>query len=151
MKMALSPVEVYESTVIPRPVEEVWNAVRKFGALNKYVAAASSVTLSTEGADTTVGVVRDIAIGDKHVYETLLALDDVNHVLTYNILPYTDNAGVSPFPGKLVNYRATQKLHHISSTGETFMQWYATFLSDNPTETKSFVEGVFKAGFEGLA
>ena len=79
-----------------------------------------------------------------HLREQLLALSDVDHSFTYNIL-------VSPMPVK--DYVATFRLTPITVGNRTFAEWWADFNVTSGTEqamVDQIGDGVFVRGFEAL-
>ena len=95
----------YRSAVISPPVQKVWAAIRDFNALPAWHPAIVQSEIERELASDAIGCVRSFSLQDGgHLREQLLALSDVDHSFTYNIL-------VSPMPVK--NYVATFRLTPI--------------------------------------
>jgi Polyketide cyclase / dehydrase and lipid transport/Uncharacterised protein family (UPF0261) len=95
----------YRSAVISAPVQKVWAAIRDFNALPAWHPAIVQSEIERGLASDAIGCVRSFSLQDGgHLREQLLALSDVDHSFTYNIL-------VSPMPVK--NYVATFRLTPI--------------------------------------
>jgi len=133
---------VYQSGILPASPERVWEKVRDFNALPEWHPAIASSEL--EGAPGVGGVRHFFLQEGGELREKLLGLSDREHRCDYTILE-------SPMP--LKNYLATFKLYPITTTGETFMEWYASFDATDPaaeSDTVSTVSGVFSSGIESL-
>ncbi len=133
---------VYESGIISAPRQQVWEHIRDFNALPKWHPAIATSQLEG-GAG--VGVVRHFfLVGGGELREKLLGLSDQECSCSYTILE-------SPMP--LTNYLATLKLYPITTTQETFMEWYAYFDATDlasGAETVQTVHNVFASGIESL-
>lgn len=133
---------VYASGIIPAPPAAVWKRIRDFNALPAWHPAIASSELEGEPG---VGVVRHFFLTDGgELREKLLALADDEYSCSYAMLE-------SPLP--LKNYRARFRLHPVTATGETFMEWSAGFDITDPaaeSETTDIVNGVFSGGIESL-
>ncbi len=133
---------VYESGIISAPRQQVWEHIRNFNALPKWHPAIATSQL--EGS-TGVGVVRHFfLVGGGELREKLLGLSDQECSCSYTIIE-------SPMP--LTNYLATLKLYPITTTQETFMEWYAYFDATDlasAAETVQTVHNVFASGIESL-
>ncbi|MFC5182556.1 SRPBCC family protein [Actinomadura harenae] len=133
----------YASVVIDAPVDDVWTWVRAFGGIAEWHPALDSCVLQ-EGDDHTVGSVRRLTSGDAVFVERLTALDDAARTQTYEFLE-------SPFPVR--DYRATIRVAPVTSSGATFVEWWADYEADE-TETgwltPFFRDQVFAAGLAEL-
>ncbi len=135
--------KVYESVVIPGPIEEVWDVIRDFNSMPKWhPAIAESEIVKGTG----VGSVRRLILEDKsNIEEKLLALSDTDCKYTYSILK-------SPMP--MENYIATLSLSEITATNQTFAEWYSNFDVKDLSEEKNTintVRDVYKSGLGNLA
>jgi uncharacterized protein YndB with AHSA1/START domain len=136
---------VHASRVIATPIERVWAVIRQFDRLCDWHDAAVDGEIDDGRPHDAVGAVRSFHLADGTlVQEQLLALDDIDHRLTYGF--------VTPaFP--VDNYVATMHALPVTATGETFVQWSATF--DEPegragTHGEIIANAIFAAGLEGL-
>ena len=136
---------VYVSSVIPAPVNAVWDRVRDFNALPVWhPGIAESHIENGEPADR-VGCVRSFKLASgEGLREQLLGLSDFDLFCTYSILE-------SPMP--LENYVATLRLTPITDGDRTFIEWSAEF-DCAPDAESDLVEGigtnVFQGGFDAL-
>lgn len=136
----------FASTMIDAPVEAVWACVRDFNGLPDWNPGIVKSEIEDGLAADVVGCVRAFTLGNgTFVRERLLSLDDSRYSFTYNF--------VTPaFP--VENYIAGMELIPETSTGRTYVQWWATF-DEKPEDTGRFVEivsrDVFAAGLAALA
>jgi len=110
---------VYVSSVIEVPVARVWERVRDFNALPRWVPAVRESRIENGEPADRVGCVRDFRLqnGDR-LREQLLGLSDYEYFCSYSILE-------SPMP--LTNYVATLRLTPITDGDRTFAEWSAEF------------------------
>jgi hypothetical protein len=137
--------ETMSSAVVPADPDTVWRVIHDFDSLPAWVPAISASELEGGGLADQVGTVRNLTLGDGGtVRERLVALDDRTRSLTYAILE-------SPFP--VQDYRATIRVHPVTSTGESFVAWSVLFDCD-PAEAERlsafFATDVFGSGLDGL-
>jgi hypothetical protein len=136
---------VYVSSVIEAPVARVWEKVRDFNALPRWLPAVRESRIENGEPPDRVGCVRDFRLqnGDR-LREQLLALSDYEYFCTYSILE-------SPMP--LTNYIATLRLTPITDGDRAFAEWSAEF--DCAAEVADDLvtnigQNVFLAGFQAL-
>ena len=138
-------VKAYRSTVVNAPVQRVWAAIRDFNALPSWHPAIAKSEIEGGRASDAIGCVRNFLMKDGgHLREQLLALSDVDHYFTYNIL-------VSPMP--VNDYVATFRLTPITVGNRTFAEWWADFNVTSGTEQAMVAQigdDVFVRGFEAL-
>lgn len=136
---------VYVSTVIGAPVARVWEKVRDFNGLPRWVPAVRDSRIENGEPADKIGCVRDFHLqnGD-HLREKLLGLSDYDFFCTYSILQ-------SPMP--LTDYVATLRLTPVTDGDLTFAEWTAEF-DCAETDAAGLVDGigqnVFQAGFNAL-
>jgi len=137
--------KAYASAVINAPIDTVWKVVRDFNGLAYWHPAVPKSDIEDGKSPAEVGCIRSFYLTDgAHVREQLLALDDLEHKLTYCF--------VKPaFP--VENYIAWMKLDPISDGNKTLAQWTAHF--DEAPEDKGKYEEivsihVFAAGWNAL-
>ncbi len=133
-----SLVHAAAKTVIAAPADQVWQSVRDFNGLGKFVSA---VTKSTqEGAG--VGAVRTLTLaGGNQVAEKLERLDEQTHTLVYSMV------GPSPFLG----YLSTMAVRALDA-GQSEFSWSSTFVPQGTSavEAKAQMEGFYTLGGNGL-
>jgi Polyketide cyclase / dehydrase and lipid transport len=141
----MTMVRAYRSAVINSPLETVWATIRDFNALPSWHPAIAKSEIEGGLGSNAVGCVRNFSMKEGgHLREQLLALSDVDHCFTYNIL-------VSPMPVK--EYVATFRLTPITVGNRTFAEWWADFNVTSGTEQAMVAQigdGVFVRGFEAL-
>ena len=119
--------------------DAVWEVVRDFGGVAKWIGPVTGCTMAGEG----VGAVRTVTLeGGAEVQERLEALDDGARSLSYAIVS-------SPLP--IENYLSTIQVS-AASDDECEVAWSSTFdvAPADEAEMKTLVAGVYTAGFEGL-
>ena len=136
---------VYVSTVIDAPTARVWERVRDFNGLPRWVPAVRDSRIENGEPADRVGCVRDFHLqnGD-HLREKLLGLSDYDYFCTYSILE-------SPMP--LTDYVATLRLTPVTDGDRTFAEWTAEFdCADEVADalTGNIGQNVFLAGFNAL-
>jgi len=135
----------YVSTVIDAPVARVWEKVRDFNALPRWLPLVRESRIENGEPSDRVGCVRDFRLqnGDR-LREQLLGLSDYDYFCTYSILE-------SPMP--LTNYLATLRLTPITDGDRCFAEWTAEF-DCAPEAADELVtnigQNVFLAGFLAL-
>lgn len=138
--------EALASAVIPADPEVVWPLIRDFDGLPTWHPAIATSALRGGTASDRPGAVRTLGLADggDPVVEMLVALDDRQRTLTYEILE-------SPFPVRL--YRSTIRVVPLTTTGESFVEWTVVFdcdAADAAHLVDLFSRGVFATGLEGL-
>ena len=136
---------VYVSSVIEAPVARVWEKVRDFNGLPRWVPAVRESRIENGEPADRVGCVRDFRLqnGDR-LREQLLGLSDYEYFCTYSILES---------PMVLTNYVATLRLTPITDGDRSFAEWSAEF--DCATEAaddlvSNIGQNVFLAAFTAL-
>ncbi len=136
---------VYISSVIDAPVGRVWERVRDFNGLPRWLPLVRESRIENGEPSDRVGCVRDFRLqnGDR-LREQLLALSDYDYLCTYSILE-------SPMP--LTAYTATLRLTPITDGDRTFAEWSAEFdcAAELAEELVTNIgQNVFQAGFTAL-
>jgi uncharacterized protein YndB with AHSA1/START domain len=138
-------IRAYRSAVINASVQKVWAAIRDFNGLPSWHPAIAKSEIEGGQTGAAIGCVRSFSMKDGgDLREQLLALSDVDHSFTYNIL-------VSPMPVK--DYVATFRLTPITVGNRTFAEWWADFnvtLGTEDAMAAQIGDGVFVAGFKAL-
>lgn len=136
---------IYVSMVIEAPVEEVWSVARDFtGNWHSSVIADSEIESGLPSDE--VGCVRNFSLADGggQLREQLVGLSDERHEFAYRILD-------SPLP--VSEYLATARFTPITTSGQTFGEWWVDFrvAPEDEQGTVELVRGVFEAGLSDLA
>jgi Polyketide cyclase / dehydrase and lipid transport len=135
----------YASTVLNASADEVWAAIRDFGALSGWHPGVTESRIEEGHAPDRVGCIRHLTLGDGAVIrERLLHLSDVERSYSYNF-------ETTPFA--VQNYHATIRVTPVTDGGRSFVEWWTTF--DCPPErteewVKTFAGAVFKSGLDAL-
>jgi hypothetical protein len=108
----------YYSTVLDARVDEVWTTVRDFSAY-EWAGSEYQAVVEDGGRGDAVGAVRRIGSGEGAMRQRLVGLSDVDRSFTYEILPGS--------PIEVDNYRACLRVRPVVDTGQTFVEWSATF------------------------
>ena len=138
-------VKVVRSTLIKKPIEEVWDILRDFNGHDKWHPAIAQSAIERSEASDRVGCVRKFKLEDgSELREQLLSLSDLEQTYTYCLLD-------TPIP--LFNYVSYVRLYPVTDTDETFWEWEGRF--DTPqgreTELGEMVGGdIYEAGFEAI-
>jgi len=137
--------KAYASRILEAPVEAVWAVVRDFNALPSWLPVISCSSVEDGLASDVVGCVRSFYLGDQHIRERLLMLDDSRYRFSYNF-------ETPAFPVR--NYIAQFDLIPVTNGDHTFAQWRATF-DEAPEDTGKYEQivsrDVFAAGLQALA
>ncbi len=135
----------YASTVIAAPIDRVWAIIRDFNGLPGWHPAIVRSEIEEGKAVDAVGAIRSFYLADgAHVREQLVALDDLEHSLSYIF--------VKPaFP--VTEYVSHIRVAPITAGGGTFVEWSARF-QEKPEDAGKYVDavanGVFAAGLAAL-
>lgn len=135
---------IYVSSVIPAPVDRVWEKIRDFNALPRWHPMVKFSEIEKGLPSDRLGCVRHFVLQDGgDLRERLLALSDQERSFTYSIL-------ASPLP--VANYVATVRLKGITDGNHSFAEWSAEFdVTEGPeTDVIERVTGVFQGGFDSL-
>ncbi len=136
---------VYISSVINAPAGRVWERIRDFNALPRWVPAVRESRIENGEPADKIGCVRAFRLqnGDP-LREKLLGLSDFDYFCTYSILE-------SPMP--LTDYIATLRLTPVTDGDRTFAEWTAEF-ECAPEVAEELVtnigQNVFQAAFDAL-
>ncbi|WP_215751822.1 SRPBCC family protein [Gluconobacter sp. P5E10] len=139
-------IHVMASSVIPASVPSVWQLVRDFGALGRWLPGVKSCVIEGDESGDRVGAIRRVEMGDVGLLrEQLLALSDVDHAVTFSIVE-------SALP--IRNYRSTISLLPITASDGTFIQWRGQF--EAPVEHAASMEArmptdIYQPAFDRLA
>lgn len=136
---------VYISSVIPAPIDSVWERIRDFNGLPKWHPRIRESRIENAEPADRVGCIRNFQLqnGDT-IREQLLGLSDYDMFCTYAILE-------SPMP--LSNYVATLRLTKVTDGDHSFAEWSADFdcsLDDENDLIDGIGNNVFQGGFDAL-
>ena len=136
---------VYVSTVIPAPIDRVWELIGDFNALPAWHPMVAGCTIEEGHPSKLIGCVRAIEVKDDGgiIREQLVTLSDQEHLCRYSIL-----SG----PMAVRNYLATMWLLPVTVSNQTYAQWEAHFETEpeDRQEMQDLVTSIFSEGFEGV-
>lgn len=113
----------YNSVVIDKPIDEVWNTVKDFHDMSWAKGVIESVEKVGDKAGDEVGAGR---ILNGAFNETLLEVDEDECLIIYSI-----NSGPDVLEGGAVKgYRGVIQLSPITVGGGTFVEWSSSWRSD---------------------
>jgi hypothetical protein len=137
----------YYSTVVERPVDEVWAVARDFNGLATWNAEMVPTSEIEDGkAGDQVGAIRNFSLSNgANLREQLLAHSDRDRSYSYNFQKH-------PFEG-VENYVATLHVLPLTDTNRTFVEWWTEF--DCPPDKIGYWEDffasqVFKGALEAM-
>ena len=137
--------QIFISSVIDAPIDDVWDKIRDFNALPAWHPSIADSRIENDEPSDKVGCIRNFNLKDGgNLREQLLTLSDVDYQCTYSIL-------ISPMP--LENYQATLRLVPITDGNRTYAEWTAEFTcrpEDEEELVNNIGNGVFQAGFDAL-
>ncbi|MER3410186.1 MAG: MxaD family protein [Thermoleophilia bacterium] len=136
----------YYSTMVDKPADEVWAAIRDFNALPAWFSEAVSESKIEEGkAGDQVGAVRSFTLRDgTHLRERLLSHSDVTRCYSYNF---------EKTPFDVDNYHATLRVTKVVDGDRAFVEWWTTFDCDRDKIAywqDFFANQIFQAGLTSL-
>ncbi len=138
-------VQVFKSTVIDAPADEVWAFLRDFNGHDRWHPAVAVSEIEGNRSSDQVGCVRRFRLRDGgELREQLLALSDDTRSFTYCILD-------SPIP--LFDYVATLSLKPVTDGDRTLWFWSSEFEAPEGREAElaNLVgEGIYQAGFNAV-
>ncbi len=110
---------IVKSTVIDRPVEEVWEVLRDFNGHDRWHPAVADSVIERGQTSDRVGCVRRFHLRDgSELRELLLTLSDADMAFSYCLLE-------TPVP--LLNYVAHVRLAPVTDGDRTFWHWESRF------------------------
>lgn len=136
--------KIYISALLEMPIERAWARVRDFNGLPGWHPAVIASTIERGEAHDQVGCVRNYKRRDGLILrERLLALDDLDHTLTYSLLD-------APIPAS--NYVAKLRLARITGSDRTFAEWLAWYdcAADDEQSLRDAISAVFRSGLDSL-
>ena len=138
-------VKVVKSTVLPAPVEAVWEVLRDFNGHDSWHPIVKDSVVGKGWPSDRIGCVRRFHLQDgSELREMLLTLSDADMAFSYCLLD-------TPVP--LLNYVAHVRLAPVTDGDMTFWHWESRF--DTPAgqeaELQRMVsENVYQSGFDAV-
>lgn len=107
------------SGVIPAPIGRVWEIVRDYNGLPRWLAGIAASEIEGGQPADRIGAVRRLRLDEgQTLREKLLALDDLKHRVSYSMIE-------TPLP--IANYVAHVRLRPVTLTDQTFMELSSEF------------------------
>jgi hypothetical protein len=138
-------VKVIRSTILPAPIEAVWDVLRDFNGHDRWHPAVKTSQIERGRDADRVGCVRRFTLTDgSELREQLLTLSDADTAYAYCLLD-------TPIP--LLNYVSHVQLIPVTDTDHTFWQWTGQF--DTPADQRDVLAGmvgtdIYEAGFGAI-
>lgn len=116
----------YYSVILDRPAAEVWDVVRDFNSYPVWVNGVEESHIEEDQSGTTVGAVRNFAIGAARTRQRLAAHSDAERFFTYESCAPTivDESGTVR---TMLHYQGTLQLRAVSDGGRCFAEWSAEY------------------------
>ncbi len=138
-------VKVVRATILPAPVETVWDILRDFNGHDQWHPAIDDSKIERNLPSDKVGCVRKFTLQDgSELREQLLALSDADLAYSYCLLD-------TPLP--LFNYVSHVRLIPVTDSDHTFWQWEGQF-DTLPDQRDAMVQTVgndiYDAGFGAI-
>jgi hypothetical protein len=132
--------KVVRSTVIDRPIDEVWAVLRDFNGHDRWHPIVAESVIERGQPSDRVGCVRRFRLRDgSELRELLLTLSDADMAFSYCLLE-------TPIP--LLNYVAHVRLAPVTDGNRTFWHWESRF--DTPAgRERELAEMVGRDVYEG--
>jgi hypothetical protein len=138
-------VQVVCSTIIEKPIEDVWALLRDFNGHDQWHPAIATSAIERSLPSDLVGCVRRFKLQDGgELREQLLTLSDIEQCFSYCLLD-------TPVP--LFNYVAHVNLYPVTDGDQTFWQWKSRFTTPQGREDEManmVTKDIYEAGFEAI-
>jgi hypothetical protein len=138
-------VKVIRSTILPAPVEAVWEILRDFNGHDRWHPAVATSQIERGRDADRLGSIRRFKLQDgSELREQLLTLSDAETAYSYCLLDT---------PIALFNYVAHVRLIPVTDTDQTFWQWEGRF--DTPAGREAELaemvgSEIYQAGFDAI-
>ncbi len=129
----------YYSTIFQQQADEVWNVIRDFNSYPVWVDGAGESAIEAGKSGDTVGAIRSVLYGGRHIRQQLLSLSDVDKSMTYCFC--------GELPPPVQNLQATLRVTPVVEDGRAFVEWWATF--DCEAERRDERIGYYREAFKG--
>jgi hypothetical protein len=133
-------VNVNLTKTVNTSADELWNLLRDFNGLPKFVEAVTASSIDGEG----VGAIRTLTLPNgAQIKERLEEFDDPGKRLVYSIVS-------GPLP--VDSYKVTVQVSDLG-VNKSELIWSSTFEAKGATEdeARNAIEGIYQMGFQGIA
>lgn len=136
---------VFHSTILKAPSDRVWQVLRDFGGLHRWLPGIAQCVIEDGNRGDQVGAIRHLVASDGAQFrEQLVALSDYDLTLAYTILE-------APF--MVSDHLAELRVIPVTEGGGSFVGWSAEF-SCSPQEQEKIgrlmVDEVFRPGLSAI-
>jgi hypothetical protein len=138
-------INVFVTSVIDAPIDDVWKVVRGYNQLPDWHPAIDRSEIEESLPEDTVGCIRNFYLKDgQNVREQLIALSDLDYTFSYSML----ETGIGMY-----GYISSLELRPITDGDRTYIQWVAEFTTDKGEEdakVNMVANDIFQGGFNAL-
>ena len=135
--------KVYNSIIVPAPIEEVWSRIRDFHDFSRALSLVTSCEKVGEGNGFTVGARRQL---NGIFLDTLIAYSAVDRRMMYSL-----DDGPSPVSSREVrDYIGNLHLLPVTAENITFAEWSGIWESET-TDAVEYMNGVYRSLLRDLA
>ncbi len=132
------------STVVNAPLDQVWAALRDFHDLSWAPNVFTSVENVGTNGPTESGARRRL---NGAILETLLEVDDDQHVLRYRI----DDGPPPLASGAMRSYQGVVRAFPVTDSQRTFVLWTSEYETENDGAVHAFCDPIYQAILKDLA
>ncbi len=132
----------FNSAVIPAPMDKVWNKLRDFHDMSWASGVIDSCEKGNELPGTQVGAKRVL---NNAFHETLLALDDHEHIVRYSI----DDGPEAVSKDNVSGYIGEVRVFPVTDGDRTFVRWTSSW-EDSKGGVAEFCDPIYKALLDAL-
>lgn len=135
--------KVYNSIVVPAPIEQVWSRIRDFHDFSWAPSVITSCERVGDGDGRSVGARRRL---NGTLLDTLIAYSVIDRRMMYSL-----DEGPSPLSsGEISDYVGNLHLLPITMDNTTFAEWSGMWEAEN-TEAVEYMNGVYRSLLADLA
>src|SRR6187549_1775750 len=135
--------KVYNSIIVPAPVDEVWSRIRDFHDFSWAPSLVTSCEKVGEGDGFTIGARRLL---NGIFLDTLIAYSEIDRRMMYSL-----DAGPSPVSSREIrDYIGNLHLLPVTADNITFAEWSGIWESET-TDAVEYMNGVYRSLLRDLA
>ncbi len=129
--------KVYNSIIVPAPIEEVWSRIRDFHDFSWAPSVITSCEKVGDGDGRSVGARRRL---NGALLDTLIAYSAIDRRMVYSL-----DEGPSPLSsGEIRDYIGNLHLLPVTSDNITFAEWSGIWESET-TDAVEYMNGVYRS------
>ncbi|WON73843.1 SRPBCC family protein [Nitrosospira sp. Is2] len=135
--------KVYNSIIVPAPIEQVWSRIRDFHDFSWAPSVITSCEKVGDGDGRSVGARRRL---NGALLDTLIAYSAIDRRIMYSL-----DEGPSPLSSREIrDYVGNLHLLPITTDDTTFAEWSGMWESEN-TDAVEYMNGVYRSLLADLA